>query len=311
MYNSSIMSWRVEEKGFDRPKFLIEQAMAFLSRKTQRPTEKPTTSSRPDFQIVNIFDNHGFNVSECIFDPNGKNTTVLVVNLTNSKFAIRQATNGHRKTLEANAHVALPLGPIEGDYQGNNHWSSRLKFYTSDGTQIFGSTNVVDRFENLKKELNKTYSGGIIIHPDGSLEIVDQEAIKQSQQLRTPSGQLFYNFSNTNADKLLAEYWHHMGKQQTIDHSTQSWSWYYQDDKKLLFLCAKKGPGFLRNVLTVRDICVINSYISQGKNWRAGLSCFGLSGGFVIRNFGGHSFSSHNEPGMFHTTPAILVGYPK
>lgn len=238
----------------------------------------------------------------------GSMIDVWAIDLSKLSFAIRPNSDGHRDTRQLGfPHIALPLGPLEGNYFSRLPFSSRFSYYTTANKVDYGSQGIVHRFPRGSK-FNEPFSGGLAINGNGNLEIVDQEGIRRSSDNKLAVAQLVYSANRDNFATLIDQKWHHFGTEETIGESIGSWSWWLQwGDKTVYFNPVKRHP-LHREQLTFGDMCRLNTVFAQNSDWKTAIGAPGFSGGFAICDGKRHLLVNPSPASMHHTAPAVLVG---
>lgn len=305
------MAYRIQEGGFSSARFYAHQ----LGEKAQVALSRLKKPKHPSMETSGLLLKHqdtlhGFPVSEIVYTDVKGSHTLLAVNLTNCSFAMKEAhgeIGKNRKTTEDGPHIALALGPVAGDYITGFPENTRYVFFASTQGKQFGSACVQDRFIGIDTLLNTPFSGGLTVKENGELDIVGQEGITDASEKGHATAQLFYTATDNTAATLANQYWEHFGNNERIGSSAYTWSWYYKDEDKLLYLCPKKGAQFQNNLISFDQINVINTQLAKGKKWKTALADSGLGGGFVIRNETELTYASHPHPELFHSVPLILI----
>lgn len=258
-----------------------------------------------DLKVVQQSCYLGFPVSDVqLFDRFGKHT-LFAVNLTKGKAELVESHLQNRKTQFLEPHIALPLGPVYGNYYHGDPVETRALFYLSNGRESFGDDDVIDRFPGREKDINTNFSGGLALGQDGLLELVNQRQMMRRVKRGFPGAQTFYSWNSNNAEGLMQERWTHFGQDQKIGDSVYIWSWYLQTGDTVMFVAPKyKVVG--NNHFPLDYINYVNDLLSEGEYWKAALVDSGLGGGFSLSNGNGNIYSNHPHPEYFHSVPVFL-----
>ena len=237
----------------------------------------------------------------------GSMIDVWAIDVSKLSFAIRPNANGHRDTRQLGyPHIALPLGPLDGNYFSRLPFSSRFSYYTTANRVDYGSQTIVHRFPN-GSEFNEPFSGGLAINGNGKLEIVDQEGIRKSSNNKLAVAQLVYSSNRDNFATLTSQLWHHFSTEETIGESIGSWSWWLQWGDKTIYFSPVRHP-LDKEPLIFQDICHLNTVFAQNSDWKTAIGAQGFSGGFAICNEEKNLLVNPRPAVMHHTAPAVLVG---
>lgn len=232
---------------------------------------------------------------------------LLAVDLTNSRAEVVSAYAPNRMIpISYPCFADLPLGPTKGDRFGLLDKVSFL-FYFSDGKKPPNIDRPVDRFPTEDSIVNNKFSGGIVIK-DERIQAVDRDGLIQASEnnLPYPAIQLFYSWTNSNANELMGKMWHHHGMQQLIGDSIHNWSWYLGsgDNDKVIFITSISVFG--NTHFPIRYINSVNRLLMGGETWKASLANVGPGSCTRFINQG-TCLSPSKRPEITHSAPFQLI----
>ncbi len=240
------------------------------------------------------------------------NNTLQAIDLNDGTACIKKAESDKtRVPLVPNEKITLPFGPVDRNHKFIPPTRIRFMYYTSDGSEKYGAKVLVDRFPGESPHLNRTYGGGLFIQ-DNQIVLGTHDELVEAVLKGKPAAQLMYEWDSTNAEELMDQFWNHRNsvqRERVGSSLTESWCWYAQSAERTVFgatIVKRYRPEY-----ALQRINEVNNLLFGPNPWKAGLTAFSLSGGFIITEPGSDKpCSNYLNPNVLHGIPACLVVTP-